>query len=400
MGTSDLPGAAWPGGAGADEWPRGRQPAPGSGWARFDNGLRRPCWKTSVLADVNLGWPGHCDGMSLIDGVAIDGCREGCEQSTDCPAWTFTADMQCWWGHGVGCWAVADSQGRTMTGGQRLQHGEVTVLQDMSGWEVHNLLSIGMFPGNGTENVQRCRTLCYSDIDCTYWAFGAGGCFVERGPSHVAAFPLTAPDGASDESIFARTSRAGEYVQHYCPLPPGASPTTTFAPDLAPVLHVVTPAPAEVTAAPAEDEGDRWKFGYVSAHPHQVALVAAGLVLSCLCLVCLSCCRRSAPKKRALVAAAREISTDAEDPVCNECGGSGRDFEIECYHCGGTGRAQPLMSGMDPVREGSLMSLSSQQAVVQPLIPQMAPPPMMNSFPQIGPYGHRSPAPGSRARAW
>ncbi|CAK0887853.1 unnamed protein product [Prorocentrum cordatum] len=91
---------------------------------------------------------------------------------------------QCWAGYGKSCVGRGGRPSTiTVQGAQRIMHGEVRVLQNMSGWKIRGLFQLGELtssPERGGEgSADRCRRWCYSDIGCQYWQYGPGGCWVD-----------------------------------------------------------------------------------------------------------------------------------------------------------------------------------------------------------------------------
>lgn len=176
-------------------------------------------------------------------------CEAGCKQTVTCAVWRFGAveaqtsmigSVQntvtgsepsnslissnptgsgtgaCYFGFGDNC--LSDTQMDTV-GAQRIQHGDVLLLADMTEWEVKGLLNVGLYDhGTGSQAIPRCRNLCYSDVECEYWAYGKDGCWVERPSAGARAqYPLLVPTGTTNTSDFAKTIGASEYIQHQCP---------------------------------------------------------------------------------------------------------------------------------------------------------------------------------------
>jgi len=234
----NLPGEGWPGRDARESsaaWPTGQQPPSLVAW-EMDDDRPEPCWKVSVLHDTVEGWPGQCDGLDRVETDREEECEDTCRRNPTCGMWQFTDLSQCFQGEGFHC---DDGGGRGPVGvrrAQRLQHGDVRVLRDMTGWDVFNLRSLGLWDtGNVTDGVGRCRNYCYSQIFCQYWQYGEGGCYVEDPRSeyvilkeYEVQYPLTTDGGVSNDTDFARTAIAGEYIQHICPAKVG--PTTTPAP--------------------------------------------------------------------------------------------------------------------------------------------------------------------------
>eukprot|EP00747_Dinoflagellata_sp_TGD_P165549 gnl/TRDRNA2_/TRDRNA2_186953_c0_seq1.p1 gnl/TRDRNA2_/TRDRNA2_186953_c0~~gnl/TRDRNA2_/TRDRNA2_186953_c0_seq1.p1 ORF type:complete len:402 (-),score=51.14 gnl/TRDRNA2_/TRDRNA2_186953_c0_seq1:135-1217(-) len=223
LGPSELPSAAFPAAtaeASNKAWPRGRQPESLEAWPRRNDGTLLPCWKIAVLRDDHASWPGRCLSLAKTNVVSQDTCRETCERDVNCPVWQFSSKNECWQGDGNRC----EEGSLSVLGAQRLQHGDVTVLKDMSHLEVINLFKLAPAASDPAQGAASCRNFCYSDIRCEYWQYGSNGCYVDAGWwSHkTVAYPLTSA-GASATSKFAATVTAGEYIQHSCPGNPSQS---------------------------------------------------------------------------------------------------------------------------------------------------------------------------------
>ncbi|CAK0793939.1 unnamed protein product [Prorocentrum cordatum] len=223
-------------------WPSGHQPERHEAWPqrRESSGRRAllPCWKTAVLADHGQGWPGACLDLFQAREVSDEQtCEALCLAEPRCPVWQFvnqTSPGQCWVGNGKSCAGRGGSLSTiSVQGAQRIQHGDVRVLRNMSGWKVHGLLQLGDLSAHGgVSSVERCRRWCYSDIHCQYWQYGPGGCWVDSPlfstqhgmrNDNVVQYPLTTDGGATNRGYEAEHMRWGEYIQHYCPPQPGGA---------------------------------------------------------------------------------------------------------------------------------------------------------------------------------
>jgi len=191
-----------------------------------------------MLQDRKDGWPGLC--LKLFDASQIENediCKQVCHYDARCAVWQFnnqTSPGQCWVGFGENC-VYRDGYAASITvqGAQRLMHGEVKVLMNISGWKINNLYNIGMFhEGNMDVSILRCKAWCYSSIHCEYWQYGPGGCWVDgplfstaRGtnPGNKVQYPLTTNGGATNTTVEASGMMFGEYIQHYCPPEDGES---------------------------------------------------------------------------------------------------------------------------------------------------------------------------------
>ena len=111
-------------------WPLGHQPARLETWGSR-HGLVIPCWKTTVLRDSRLGWPGHCENLfqlEKLDSAAL--CAKACLEDPRCPVWQFRLREQtCWVGFGVRC---EEGLGEKVEA-QRLLHGTVYVVRQLTG---------------------------------------------------------------------------------------------------------------------------------------------------------------------------------------------------------------------------------------------------------------------------
>ncbi|CAK0849658.1 unnamed protein product, partial [Prorocentrum cordatum] len=197
---SDLPGPGFPGPtaeATNASWPSGHQPKRLEAWPSSFNatsGKRTllPCWKVTPLHDTATGWPGKCLKLfhaEKIDKNGVEVCKRVCTEEPRCPVWQYVnatssgplTPGQCWVGFGESCVSRGgESDSVIVEGAQRLMHGEVKVLMNLSGWKVNNLYHIDMSnEGNMDVSILRCKAWCYSSIHCEYWQYGPGGCWVD-----------------------------------------------------------------------------------------------------------------------------------------------------------------------------------------------------------------------------
>lgn len=208
------PGSAWPGPDTATShgaWAANKQPQSLEMWLpKTADGKPVDCWKTTPLNDIATGWPGKCNGMTKKEVFKNEGdCRAKCTMDPFCSAWLWTNDG-CYQGHGTNCFS-----GSTIaSSGQRLQHGDVVVLKDMSTYNVQNMRNLGIFSSvTAPIGAARCKAYCYSDIRCQYWQYGDAGCSVEDPDYGAVQYPLTTNGGVVGTS----TLFAGEFIQHFCP---------------------------------------------------------------------------------------------------------------------------------------------------------------------------------------
>jgi len=201
-------------------WASGKQPASLSLWPR-DGSELKPCWKSTVLDDTANGWPGTCRGLAFDKGVdSPEGCQKRCTEEVYCSVWQFTGG-ECWRGTAIHCdWGTGEEPAPGVSA-QRMQMGDVRVLQQLSSVQVLNLYEIkhGKMPVE--DAVRQCQLWCYSEVLCQYWQYVEDSCFVEapRLSGWPVEYPLTAK-GISSTSWVATHLIAGEYIQHFCPPEP------------------------------------------------------------------------------------------------------------------------------------------------------------------------------------
>lgn len=188
-----------------------------------------------MLQDRKLGWPGAClklFGPPYTSKVTSEElCQKICMYDARCAVWQFvnqTTPGQCWVGYGEDCiWRDGEADKISVQGAQRLMHGEVRVLKNLTGWKINNLYNIPMHhEGNVDVSILRCKAWCYSSIHCEYWQYGPGGCWVDaplfttaRGtdPDKRVQYPMTTNGGCNNHTPEAAAMMWGEYIQHYCP---------------------------------------------------------------------------------------------------------------------------------------------------------------------------------------
>eukprot|EP00439_Symbiodinium_sp_Y106_P029202 s5189_g3.t1 len=216
----NVPGPEWPAQTQEESnqaWPTGHQPASLAAWS-VKHGM---CWQSKVLRDMEHGWPGQCVGLLLVQATTLTTCRNSCLNDPRCSVWQFNPGQMnggCWQGQGHHCESRNGYNTVQFSGGQRIQHGSIRVMKQMSGIEVHGLRPIGKLDSDDqSTNIERCRNVCYSDILCQYWQYGEDGCRVEDPTYSSVQYPLTLEGGASKTSEYARRILAGEYIQHLCP---------------------------------------------------------------------------------------------------------------------------------------------------------------------------------------
>eukprot|EP00928_Gymnodinium_smaydae_P099451 TRINITY_DN948_c0_g2_i1.p1 TRINITY_DN948_c0_g2~~TRINITY_DN948_c0_g2_i1.p1 ORF type:complete len:823 (-),score=129.79 TRINITY_DN948_c0_g2_i1:219-2624(-) len=206
-------------------WRSGKQPESLQCWPKEANGDPAPCEYSTVIEDSANGWPGQCRSMPTLTNVPS--CDESCEQNPECQSWSTSHSGTCYQGLGLNCYLPASWKPQRA---QRLLHGTVRVLMNMTGWQLQGLTKVwdpfgdGYFKTN-YESTQHCKLACYSDIHCQYWSYSSWyGCWIET-KEHRVQYPLTL-SVATRNSKFAQTSASkskhvvfGEMIQHICEKP-------------------------------------------------------------------------------------------------------------------------------------------------------------------------------------
>jgi len=195
------------------------------------------CWKTTVLHDTALGWPGQCLGLFQMDTISTETlCKQACWGDPRCSTWQLvnsTKPMQCWIGQDAKACDLRNGLNKDnsfqMKRSQRLQHGNVHVFKSsLAGTFIHNLYNFGTYAeGSQALSIQRCRDTCYSALSCQYWLFSTKtGCWADapaettnagKNPEKQVAYPLSASDVETGTEK-AKAIIAGEFLVHYCPL--------------------------------------------------------------------------------------------------------------------------------------------------------------------------------------
>jgi len=220
--TTELPGKGWPGPTDRDShdaWPGGRQPDNLECWPKNNVGGYQACEYKKVVRDTEDGWPGKCLDLTEKK-LRTRSCRDNCGNDPYCAVWQEAPDGKCMQGIGSDCYGKVGHLGYTPKAAQRVQHGEIRVLADLRGLMVQGLKR--MFDKNYFSDertaIAHCRAICYSNFQCQYWLYTADGCRVEAPPEFAVRYPLTL-NTATRDSEMAEEVIAGEFIQHYCPVP-------------------------------------------------------------------------------------------------------------------------------------------------------------------------------------
>ncbi|CAE7270536.1 CYP27A1 [Symbiodinium pilosum] len=220
--STETPGNGFPGQtaeASNAAWPGGKQPYSLECWPKSWDGAPLPCKEVSVLDDTKNGWPGKCVGLVEMKQVNGSNCGENCRQHPGCQSWQKTVYNSCWQGLGKDCFVRHNWMPKEA---QRLQHGSVRVLKDLTGMQIVGLWkgfdNIEGFFQNAQDAIAFCKHMCYSDFRCQYWTYAPNyGCWIEDASQEYGPpFPLTL-DAARRDTMFAADCVAGEYIQHFCP---------------------------------------------------------------------------------------------------------------------------------------------------------------------------------------
>eukprot|EP00747_Dinoflagellata_sp_TGD_P165389 gnl/TRDRNA2_/TRDRNA2_186596_c0_seq1.p1 gnl/TRDRNA2_/TRDRNA2_186596_c0~~gnl/TRDRNA2_/TRDRNA2_186596_c0_seq1.p1 ORF type:complete len:406 (+),score=75.80 gnl/TRDRNA2_/TRDRNA2_186596_c0_seq1:89-1306(+) len=236
-----------------EAWPEKRMPMNMGAWPK-DATTSRPaaCADLTVLEDAVSGWANNCRGLyKLASATTEEACKAACHGESLCSTWQWNDGTGCHVGggdssagvQGVDCEAAR--AGFPNTGGERIQHGQVSVLLDLKDkviWKDEKAKDIGKFPdedgipiGNarGTEH---CKRHCYADITCQFWMyFNDTGCLISDARSNRGDTPtnnqttfwsddviyapkIVAGDAATQEAFdkWEENFIAGEYIQHHC----------------------------------------------------------------------------------------------------------------------------------------------------------------------------------------
>lgn len=209
------------------------QPKNLAAWPVTPDAKPAGCWKTAILKDNATGWAGQCKGLIVVTPASgapkhtKETCQQACMADPTCSVWQFSQDG-CYTGQGTDCVDRGGSTLLQVSGAQRVQRGDVTVLKNMSNVYVFGLSTVGTYAvGTAADNMERCRVWCYSNIYCQYWQFANGVCSAES-KTDTAQYPLAlvednnAATGAVSsayeaEGNPARTIQGAEYIQHSCP---------------------------------------------------------------------------------------------------------------------------------------------------------------------------------------
>eukprot|EP00439_Symbiodinium_sp_Y106_P057114 s2366_g8.t1 len=220
--STETPGNGFPGQsaeASNSAWPGGKQPYGLECWPKSWDGAPLPCTQVDVLDDTKNGWPGKCVGLVEMKEINGSKCGENCRQHPECQSWQKTVYNSCWQGLGKDCFVRGNFMPKEA---QRLQHGSVRVLKDLTGYQI-----VGLWKGfdndegffqNVQDAISFCKHMCYSDFRCQYWTYAPNyGCWIEDASQEYGPpFPLTL-DAARRDTMFAQDCVAGEYIQHFCP---------------------------------------------------------------------------------------------------------------------------------------------------------------------------------------
>jgi hypothetical protein len=202
----------------------------------FGMAFPEDCTNTSVVDDVANGWTqAGCEGMEKQPDISTAlACKKACTTNVKCTTWHWqkpkNAEKEtCFIGKLVkGCADDSTDENIELKEGQRIQHGAIKVVKDLTlapaTW-YKGLLKFENFKQDATDTDKavRCQKQCYIDVTCTVYQYSsAKGCFVESLPDNK--------KGEVAEEGFAayETYMAGQLIEHFCPVyvAPAAAPTT------------------------------------------------------------------------------------------------------------------------------------------------------------------------------
>lgn len=205
-------------------WMGNRQPVSLECWPKGSSGELMTCPEVGVVAledttSTVSPWPGGCTDLVRETNEASS-CEDQCRADPTCAVWETGSDGSCYHGVGMNCY----NSGTDRVQGQRLQHGNVRVLMDLTGvqilagmtqaFDVSKVGPSGPF-ATATEAAEGCKRVCYSDIYCEYWSYSSTyGCWIEDKRAASVAYPLT--NDVATRSTAEATNCVGEYIQHYC----------------------------------------------------------------------------------------------------------------------------------------------------------------------------------------
>merc|ERR1711937_408264 len=75
--------------------------------------------------------------------------------------------------------------------------------------------------GSDDKAMENCKEDCYASLACNYWQYIVGdGCWIEHPGGTFRAIPIPLLDGSSALSEDGKVIKGGEFIQHYCEVPP------------------------------------------------------------------------------------------------------------------------------------------------------------------------------------
>jgi hypothetical protein len=209
------------------------------------------CTDVTVIEDTASGWKDGCMGLTW-DNNTLAECEASCKANVNCSVWQWSGVGE---SSGPHCYQGVPREGcRTRpdfvaNAGQRLQHGAVAIVKPALGLEVMNLMSFAMDEVNAAGakiDASRCRQACYTDATCSVWQYGmksgALGCWIENGVDNQ----QTTIDTDVKNNEFAAAVTDGEFIVHFCPVPPPVEESNTWI-WLGPLLGVLTLAAIGLT---------------------------------------------------------------------------------------------------------------------------------------------------------
>lgn len=233
-GCMAMPGPGFPGDtieSSASAWPMHRVPQNLECWPKdWEKGIYRQCKTFKTLENYAKGWPGKCQGMSIVLVPHLETCESYCKKKLTCSAFQVAQNEKpfgpktCWHADltaGLDCYERRSDPDFEPLSAKRFMRGNARVLMDIRGVAVKGLINV--FPETYWLNVHdaatACRYHCYSNLLCQYWQYYLeSGCWVED-PLGLNGQQVPYPPTTSSWLVGTKESRtvlAGEYIQHVC----------------------------------------------------------------------------------------------------------------------------------------------------------------------------------------
>lgn len=212
-----------------------------------------------VLEDFATGWPGTCQGLTLINLPSGLDCATSCYNKVSCASFQVVnanSGTQCYQGVGTNCY---DSNTKAkVVSAQRLLRGHFRVLKDLKGWQAIGLVQAfgaNVFSTNELA-VSACNKTCLSLVTCEVWTYSTqNGCWYNNPDSGSVQYPPTNSIGSFTKMnpAYASSVITGSYIQRQCQVSvnPDGDKVTLVGSSAATVVADAKPAPAPLAPATA-----------------------------------------------------------------------------------------------------------------------------------------------------